>query len=161
MNILETREGDAVVFTFAGDLDVRGARALRQEIDRSLAAGQRRFVIDLASVATASPEGLRVILGLAQTLAATGGVALCNPNERVMEMLKVSGLSERLVVESSRALAARRIPAPIRGRPKTTALLARLLGAPPPEPAPPRSTSRSAVTRALRVALMSRDSRGA
>ncbi|GAA5115333.1 STAS domain-containing protein [Pseudonocardia adelaidensis] len=66
------RAGDAAVVVVDGELDMLSAPQLQPEVERSLAEGIRRLVLDLTEVRFLGSSGLKVLLDVRDLAAARG-----------------------------------------------------------------------------------------
>jgi anti-anti-sigma factor len=107
---IETERHDTTrVLRLEGSLDADGSAELDQRCGYEQQEGGLHFVIDLGAVRRVSGSGLRVLLGLARTLAPMGGSLVLHGLDRaVAEALQVSGLAGVFEVAPDRAAALRR-----------------------------------------------------
>lgn len=91
-----TRRGDLeVVLDLAGELDVVGAPALGQELERIIAERPRRLLVDLADLDFLDSAGLATLVhGLNQADGAGVEFVLASPNRRCYELLEVTRLDD-------------------------------------------------------------------
>ena len=100
VNIRET--DDCKVVDLIGNLDTGTSPETEAEINKLLDAGVKKIVINLEKTNYLSSSGLRVFLGTAKKLTASGGVVkLCCPNDVVKEILDISGFSTILDVKAT------------------------------------------------------------
>jgi anti-anti-sigma factor len=95
--------GRVCVVALAGKLDPDGAAALDPELDALVAAGDRRFVLDLAGLRYVGSLGLRSLVGLANRVRGEGTVVLCAPPAPVRQVLEMTRITTLLRVYPSRA----------------------------------------------------------
>ena len=91
-----------VVVSPSYNLDVAGARELENELSSIDAAGGegQEVRLDLSSVAFLASSGLRVMLKSAQQFDRAGvAFVVCNANDTVREVLKMSGFDTVIRVE--------------------------------------------------------------
>ena len=87
--------GEEVVITLVGELDIATAPELWAAIDKALAQGRTKLVLDLSALAFVDSTGLGVFVRAAKELrAAGGGLALKAPGERVSKLLAMTRLEE-------------------------------------------------------------------
>lgn len=100
--------GPVCVLTLRGQLDQDAADGLDRVIEARLAAGDRRFVLDLGQLAYIGSLGLRALVRLHSRVKAEGGLCLADPTPHVQDVLKVTKLGRvlRLYTTRSEALAA-------------------------------------------------------
>lgn len=100
----EWRHGPATVLRLAGRLDSRAAPALEARLAGIEAAPAA--VIDLASVEYITGTCLRLLVLAAKRMDASGRqLALCAPQDPVLDVLRISGLTRMLHVHADRAAA--------------------------------------------------------
>lgn len=100
---IKTNEVDGVqIVDLIGKLDTVTSPEAEAKINELLTAGAQKMVLNLEGIDYLSSSGLRVFLGAAKKMMATGGkVVLCNPNSLVKEILHHSGFDTIIGVESS------------------------------------------------------------
>lgn len=107
----ETRDG-VVIVAPTGRLDVNTSAELEKRLLDRVAAGETRFVIDLARVEYISSAGLRVLLLLAKQLKARSGrLALSSLGPAVRQVFELAGLLPLFAIETSREEAMVRLAA--------------------------------------------------
>ena len=88
--------------TPVGELDLATAPRLESELERAVAAGAARVVVDLSQVGFLDSTGLRMFLALNERAHAEGWVlALTAPSESVRAILEITGSSGALPLEDS------------------------------------------------------------
>jgi len=93
---------DVQVVDLIGNLDTGTSPEAETEISKLLDEGVKKIIINLEKTDYLSSSGLRVFLGTAKKLTATGGaVKLCCPNDVVKEILEISGFTTILDVRAS------------------------------------------------------------
>lgn len=93
-------EGADAVFTLRGELDPHTAPGLRAEIDRVLASGRSRLVLDLAGLTFIDSSGLRVIIGAHKDAARREGrLVLRSPSQTTRRLLDITGLLDHIETE--------------------------------------------------------------
>jgi anti-sigma B factor antagonist len=95
---LETSVADrAVVIALSGELDLAGAVALQQELERLEAEAAGVVVLDLRGVAFMDSSGLRLIAASSQRARELGRrLALVPGPEQVMRVFEITRMRERL-----------------------------------------------------------------
>jgi anti-anti-sigma factor len=104
MEINDTRAGDFLILEPVGHLDTRTSNELENKIAQHLAAGQKRFIIDLVATEYISSAGLRVLLMLAKK--SDGGereLILCSLNASVREVFEIAGFHNIFTIVESRS----------------------------------------------------------
>ncbi|MGI9603548.1 MAG: STAS domain-containing protein [Acidimicrobiales bacterium] len=95
------RRGEWVVITPLGDVDMGSAPGLRQEVIRTVAAGDTRIVFDLGSVDFIDSVGLGVVIGALRRTRANGGdVVLARVPDSVAEVLALVELDRILTIHA-------------------------------------------------------------
>jgi len=86
-------QGDRVVVSVGGEVDVYTAPALRRHLDEQIARGARDLVADLTDVTFLDSTGLGVLVGRLKLVRAQGGTLriVCS-NERVLKVFGITGL---------------------------------------------------------------------
>ena len=94
------------VITPQGRLDAAGARPLEAELMQHIAAGEVHLLVDLQNTRYISSDGLRALLA-AQKLAKkqNGGLKLCCPSPRLVEIFEMSGFDTVFEIFKDRAQA--------------------------------------------------------
>jgi anti-sigma B factor antagonist len=101
MDIVSTGKEDMLILDFIGQLDTGTAPKAEVEVNKHLASNQK-IIFNLAQTVFVSSAGLRVFLGTAKKLKASGGLfRICNANDVVQEILDISGFSQILDVKES------------------------------------------------------------
>ena len=88
-------EGDEVVITLGGELDISTAPELWAAIDRALTNDHVTLVLDLGQLGFVDSTGLGVFVRAGKELRAKGGtLVLRSPGERVAKLLALTRLEE-------------------------------------------------------------------
>jgi anti-sigma B factor antagonist len=107
---LNTRsEADRTVLEVAGEVDVYTGTTLRDRISGLLDSGVRDLIVDLGRVDFIDSTGLGVLVGALNRARELGGsLQLVCAQERVLKLLRITGLDQVFTVQPSvdRALAA-------------------------------------------------------
>ena len=93
MNIRDTRIDGLVVIEIDGELDGSNVAPLDECLAAHLAAGKRRFVIDLQACSFIDSSGLSAILTLHRELQNEGALAMAAPNPNIRRLLDIVGLA--------------------------------------------------------------------
>jgi anti-sigma B factor antagonist len=102
MEIKTHEMNDIRVVDLIGNLDTSTSPEAESSINQLLDDGTKKMVINLEKIDYLSSSGLRVFLGAAKRMMATGGkVALCNPNNLVMEILQHSGFDSIIDIKAT------------------------------------------------------------
>jgi anti-sigma B factor antagonist len=102
---LNTRtEADRTVLEVAGEVDVYTGPTLRDRISDLLDGGARDLVVDLGRVDFIDSTGLGVLVGaLNRAKDLDGSLALVCAQERVLKLLRITGLDQVFTVHASLA----------------------------------------------------------
>lgn len=104
LEIRESKEAEVLVLALVGRLDTKTAGALEKSVATHLAAGQRRFVLDLSGMEYVSSAGLRIFLMLAKKVSGgTGGLALCGLSPQVKEVFDIAGFTRLFTLAATLA----------------------------------------------------------
>ena len=110
MEIVETREGGAVVVAPTGRVDSTTSTRLERHLTMLLAGGERRIVVDFTRVEYISSAGLRVMLVLARRLKDfRGSLALCAMGAPVRHVFELAGFMPLFTVDATREAAVQRV----------------------------------------------------
>lgn len=104
MEITTRKQGDASIVAIVGKLDSATAPKAQQTLEEIVAGGARKLAVDFSKLDYISSAGLRVLLGIARKLKATGGtLRTFGHNETVREVFDISGFSTIMAVLPSEA----------------------------------------------------------
>lgn len=98
MTITKNLNGTALEIALAGRLDTMTAPELEAELNKDL-GGADSLTLDFGKLDYISSAGLRVLLTAHKTMAAKGGMKICNVNEVVQEVFEVTGFADILTIE--------------------------------------------------------------
>ena len=102
MEIKNYEKDEVSVVALIGNLDTSTSPEAEAKVNELLDGGARKMVIDLEKTDYLSSSGLRVFLGAAKRMMASGGkVVLCNPNSLVKEILEHSGFDSIIEIKPS------------------------------------------------------------
>jgi len=97
-----------------GELDVRTAPDLRDLMERAIAGGDRRLVIDLNQVDYLDSTGLGALVRSARCVnAAEGELQIVCESPRIQRIMEIAGLSRVLALCHSRGEAFERLGVPV------------------------------------------------
>jgi len=99
MKIVSNRDGSVLVLALDGRLDTLTAPELESALAASL-EGIDALTLDFSKVDYVSSAGLRALLGAQKRMAKQGRMKLTNVDDGVMEVLRMTGFTEVLTVES-------------------------------------------------------------
>ncbi|HLU34099.1 MAG TPA: STAS domain-containing protein [Natronosporangium sp.] len=90
----------ATTVAVSGDLDLATAAELERKVERLVAGGTNRLVVDLHHVSFCDSAGLNALVRARNRCDAAGGwLRITRPVGEVAEVLRISGLLERLAGE--------------------------------------------------------------
>ncbi|MDO4537863.1 MAG: anti-sigma factor antagonist [Coriobacteriales bacterium] len=96
-----SHEHDIVLVPLAGDLTVRTAPLFKQTLDRFMAQGSKRIVLNMAEVTYVDSAGMAAIFHLVRDMRARGGlVSLVNVSRHVLRSLKIARLVDLIPVSA-------------------------------------------------------------
>ena len=93
MNIKTTKENNITTIAIDGRLDTLTSPELNEKINE-LAPDSDRIILDLTQLEYISSAGIRSIVSAYKLMADKGGFAVKAPNENVMEIITLTGISE-------------------------------------------------------------------
>lgn len=94
---------DRWVIDLDGELDPHTAPLLQRELDRALAMGANRVILELEGLRFIDSSGLRVLVSAHRLLAGREGtLVLAHPTETTSRLLEITGLLDRLEIEDGR-----------------------------------------------------------
>lgn len=103
MQISTRTTNDIHIVAIAGNLDSTTSPEAQKKLDAVL-AGARKVALDFSQLDYISSAGLRVLLGAAKRLRASGGtLGMFGLNQSVREVFEISGFSAILTVYPSEA----------------------------------------------------------
>jgi anti-anti-sigma factor len=103
MQISSRTSNDVHIVAIAGSLDSTTAPEAQKSLDGVL-AGAKKVVMDFSGLDYISSAGLRILLGVAKKLRASGGtLRMFGLNQSVREVFEISGFSAILSVYPSEA----------------------------------------------------------
>jgi anti-anti-sigma factor len=99
LSIEDEIQGPAVVVRLSGQLDTLTAKPFETHLAQHIAEGQKRIIVDLASVGYVSSYGLRVFLLTAKQLRADRrAFILTGLTPAVQKIFRVSGFDKILTI---------------------------------------------------------------
>ncbi len=103
MQISTRASNDIHIVAFAGSMDSTTSPEAQKALD-DVVAGAKKVVLDFSALDYISSAGLRVLLGAAKKLKASGGaLRIFGVNQSVKEVFDISGFSTILSVFPSEA----------------------------------------------------------
>jgi anti-anti-sigma factor len=92
-----SREGDRIVLSLGGELDMANAPLLQRAIDDETLTRSSTIVLDLQQLQFIDSTGLRIILATRERCRELGGVFAVTPgSEQVQRLLSITGVGEHL-----------------------------------------------------------------
>ncbi|MHB9027184.1 MAG: STAS domain-containing protein [Candidatus Latescibacterota bacterium] len=99
MRISETRKGNVLVVNVAERVDSVTSPELERHLNGLVQAGERKILVNCASLNYISSAGLRVFLSTAKKLGSAGGkFTLCSLSGMVKEVFQMSGFYDILTI---------------------------------------------------------------
>jgi anti-sigma B factor antagonist len=106
MDVMETRNGEAVIIEPRGRIDSNSAKSFEEKLLGAVAPQAPVLVVDCGHLEYISSAGLRVLLMAAKRVkAAKGRMALAGLKPHVQEVFDVSGFSSIFTIQPNRAAA--------------------------------------------------------
>ena len=110
MNIQQTDQEGVTILEPSGRIDTTTSGTLEEVLRRTVDAGARRLIVDLAAVEYISSAGLRVFLVVAKRMRDLHGrLILCGMPEPVAQVFRLAGFMALFQVEGSRQSAVARM----------------------------------------------------
>ena len=103
VDVSEAQPGGVCVLALTGKLDPLAAEEVEAVVKREHAAGHRRFVFDLTKLSYVGSIGLRVFVGLHNTVKHDGDVAACGLAPLVKQVFDLTRVSSVVRVYATRA----------------------------------------------------------
>ena len=97
-----SQSGNWSVLAVTGEVDVATAPAMRERLVSLVADGNVRLIVDLSPVDFIDSTGLGVLVGtLKRVREADGELALIIPQERILKLFDITGLSKIFIIHST------------------------------------------------------------
>lgn len=110
METTKRKEKGAVIVAIKGRLDAGSSPDLEKEIEKIMAEGENRLILDLGELNYISSAGLRIILAGAKKLKAKqGSLSIASLQSMVKEVFEVSGFSAIIPIFDSADEALKRV----------------------------------------------------
>jgi anti-anti-sigma factor len=99
LSISSAKMQDSLVVTLEGRIDANSAKELEHACLEWIAAGEKRFILDLSAVNFISSAGLRVILLAAKRVEPLqGSIKLCGLSPTLRDVFEISGFSKLFTI---------------------------------------------------------------
>jgi len=110
--VITTREvGDRTVVSVVGEVDIASAGALDAVLSEAIASGRTHLVVDLEEVGFLDSTGLGVLVkSLKRTREAGGSLTVVTESERVLKVIRITGLDAVIPLFASVDLALAAVP---------------------------------------------------
>ena len=103
IEVLEEREGSALVLLPIARLDSSNARSFENVIIGHVENGENEIVVDFSRMVFISSSGMRVLLITAKKLhARKGKLVLCSMQDSIREIFSISGFDQIIPIRKSR-----------------------------------------------------------
>jgi anti-anti-sigma factor len=107
LRIEVTQSNQAIVIVLRGALDMASAPEIKRTLEKLVAAGKAKLVLDLSGITHLDSEGLaELVRGMKRTREAGGDLRLCNLPEQARRTLEVTRLNKQIAVYPTREHAA-------------------------------------------------------
>ncbi|MBL0170990.1 MAG: STAS domain-containing protein [Gemmatimonadaceae bacterium] len=99
MQVTTRTLGDVTIAAITGSLDSASSPVAKNALDAVVAGGARKLAVDFTALDYVSSAGLRVLLGTAKQVKASGGaLRMFGLNASVREVFEISGFATILPV---------------------------------------------------------------
>lgn len=99
LQINKESEGDLLTVHISGDLNIKTAPQLEDELTKSI-GGIKKLILDFSNVEYISSAGLRVLLATEKNMRRQGGsMILRNVNPAVKEIIRLAGFLQVMHIE--------------------------------------------------------------
>lgn len=106
IQIAQEQQDGVRILALSGRLDTETAADVELALQDLLAAGERRYLVDLTGIGYVSSAGLRVLLALAKKLdGGKGELKLCGLNASVRQVFDMTGFSKLFAIFPNRDVA--------------------------------------------------------
>lgn len=95
--------GDVAVVHAEGEVDIHTAHLLRDALTAAIAEGSDRVIADLTAVSFMDSTGLGVLVGRLRELRIRNGLLRVAANDRILRVIKVTGVDTVLPVHEDLA----------------------------------------------------------
>lgn len=92
MNIKTTKENNVTIIAIDGRLDTMTSPELTGEINK-IAPESSKIILDVSQLEYISSAGIRTLVTAHKLMAEKDGFTVKSPNENVMEIIKLTGLT--------------------------------------------------------------------
>jgi anti-anti-sigma factor len=98
MELQTATQGHVSIVRIKGTLDTRASGEFERSVLELFNGGARHFVFNFAGVTLLTSAGIRVLMMLAKRLGGIDKIVVCNPNEQVSVVFRISGLTGHLKI---------------------------------------------------------------
>ncbi len=98
----EETENGIFILTIDGELDLSSAPAVRDPLERAIAGGTSRVLIDMLECTFVDSTGLGVLLHAAKRLGGEGGMAIVCTDEQIRRLLGLTMIDRTIPVFAAR-----------------------------------------------------------
>jgi anti-sigma B factor antagonist len=111
-SVATERDGDDVVISVAGEVDLYTAPELKQELVRVIEEGTRNVIVDMSETTFIDSTTLGVLVSGLKRLRPSGGqLALVVTDRNIRKVFDITGLDRVFPIHETRAEASRAFPA--------------------------------------------------
>jgi len=115
-SVTTERDGDLVVITLVGEVDLYTAPDLKQELVRVVDEGAQRVLVDMSETTFIDSTTLGVLVsGLKQLRPLGGQLVLVITDSKIRRVFEITGLDRVFPIHGTRAEALRSLPASAAG----------------------------------------------
>jgi len=99
MTVEEIAQGDITIFRLSGELDVKGAPALKEKLVARATGDRPRAIVNLEHLSYIDSAGLGVLIGALKAYAARGGrLLLAAPRPEVQHILQITRMHQHFAI---------------------------------------------------------------
>lgn len=103
MDLIFKRKNKTIIILISGEIDHHNAKQIRRQTESALnEMGGKHIIYDFTQVTFMDSSGIGMLIGRYKYLQALGGkLAIAGANEKIQEIIKLSGLAKILPTFSS------------------------------------------------------------
>lgn len=99
---LETRKvGGITVIWFNGEVDIKAVPAIKSQVDKLLASGQKKMIIEVSRTAFIDSDGLGLLIDIHEKCGNDNMTVVCTNNPKVRRNFELLRLVERFGVHDN------------------------------------------------------------